>query len=230
MGCYGNKICRTPNLDRLAAEGTQFDQAYTVSPVCSPSRASLMSGLYPHNHGVMINTHIAPAWSRGLSTDTPTFSGRLKEAGYVLDYAGKWHVHQDLGPTEFGFDRHRQGHPARGCVPGTESTIEFPGNDFAVAGTNPHPKEKDNTWQVTNVGLEMLRERARGDRPFFLRIDGGAPHSPNMVAELYAFMYDPESIPPWPNFDETFEGKPAAHLRKHREWHLQDKDCPGGRR
>ena len=71
LGCYGNKICKTPNLDRLAAEGTQFDQAYTVSPVCSPSRASLMSGLYPHNHGVMINTHIAPAWSRGLSTDTP---------------------------------------------------------------------------------------------------------------------------------------------------------------
>ena len=70
LGCYGNEICKTPNLDRLAAEGTQFDQAYTVSPVCSPSRASLMSGLYPHNHGVMINTHIAPAWCRGLSLDT----------------------------------------------------------------------------------------------------------------------------------------------------------------
>ena len=96
LGCYGNEICKTPNLVRLAAEGTRFDQAYTVSPVCSPSRTSLMSGLYPHNHGVMINTHIAPTWCRGLSTETPTFSGQLKEAGYVLDYAGKWHVHQDL--------------------------------------------------------------------------------------------------------------------------------------
>ena len=47
---------------------------------------------------------------------------------------------------------------------------------------------------------------------------------PNIVPEPYASMYDPESIPPWPNFDETFEGKPAAHLRKHREWNLQDKD------
>ena len=121
LGCYGNEICKTPNLDRLATEGTRFDQAYTVSPVCSPSRTSLMSGLYPHNHGVMINTHIAPAWCRGLSTETPTFSDRLKKAGYVLDYAGKWHVNEDLGPEEFGFDRHRQGRPARGCVPGTES-------------------------------------------------------------------------------------------------------------
>ncbi len=97
LGCYGNEICKTPNLDRLAAEGTRFDQAYTVSPVCSPSRTSLTSGLYPHNHGVMINTHIAPAWCRGLSTETSTFSERLKKAGYVLDHAGKWHVHQGLG-------------------------------------------------------------------------------------------------------------------------------------
>lgn len=224
LGCYGNEICKTPNLDRLAAEGVQFDQAYTVSPVCSPSRASLMSGLYPHNHGVMINTHIAPAWSRGLSTDTVTFSERLKRAGYVLDYAGKWHVHQDVGPEAFGFDRHRQRGGAWGCVPGTESTIEFPGGDFAVAGTNPHSYEESRSWQVTNVGLEMLRERSQGDQPFFLRIDDIAPHFPNFVPEPYASMYDAESIPPWPNFHETFEGKPAAHLRKHREWHLEDKD------
>ena len=96
--------------------------------------------------------------------------------------------------------------------------------DFAVAGTSPHPKEKGKTWQVTNIGLEMLRERAPGDQPFFLRIDDVAPHFPNIVPQPYASMYDPESIPPRPNFDETFEGKPAAHLRKHREWNLQDKD------
>ena len=224
LGCYGNEICQTPNLDKLAADGILFEQAYTVSPVCSPSRASLMSGLYPHNHGVMINTHIAPAWCRGLSTDTPTFSDRLKRAGYELDYAGKWHVHQDVGPEGFGFDRHRQSGSAWGCVPGTELTIEFPGGDFTVAGTNPHAYEEDRTWQVTNVGLEMLRERARGDRPFFLRIDAVAPHFPNFVPEPYASMYAPESISPWLNFDESFKSKPAAHLRKHREWHLEDKD------
>ena len=92
------------------------------------------------------------------------------------------------------------------------------------------PKEKGKTWQVTNIGLEMLRERAPGDQPFFLRIDDVAPHFPNIVPEPYASMYDPESIPPWPNFDETFEGKPAAHLRKHREWNLRTRTGPGGRR
>ena len=90
LGCYGNKTCQTPHLDQLANEGMRFDQAYTTSPVCSPARASLMTGLYPHKHGVMINTHIAPAWNRGLSTDVATFSRLLKETGYALDYAGKW--------------------------------------------------------------------------------------------------------------------------------------------
>ena len=70
----------------------------------------------------------------------------------------------------------------------------------------------------------MLRERAAGDEPFFLRMDVVAPHFTNRPPEPYGSMYDPESIPPWPNFDETFEGKPAAHLRKHQEWHLEGKD------
>ena len=66
LGCYGNTICPTPNLDRFAANGMLFDNAFTTSPACSPSRASLMTGNYSHNHGVLLNTHIDPAFSRGL--------------------------------------------------------------------------------------------------------------------------------------------------------------------
>lgn len=224
LGCYGNEVCQTPNLDQLASEGIRFDQAYTTSPVCSPARASLMSGLYPHNNGVMINTHIAPAWNRGLSTDVPTFSSLLKDAGYVTDYAGKWHVHQDIGPEEFGFDRHVVRGGRGEAVPGSELTVEFPGSSFPVAGTSGLPKEEYKTWMVTDDGIEMMRERAEGDQPFFLRIDATAPHFANIIPEPYASMYDPESIPPWNNFDESFEGKPAAHLRKHQEWNLGEKD------
>ena len=126
LGCYGNEICRTPHIDRLARDGVQFDQAYTTSPACSPARASLMSGLYPHNHGVMINTHIAPAWSRGLAPEVPTFSRLLKTAGYALDYAGKWHVHQDLGPAQLR-DSVMDGEPegeGRADAQGREKRIE----------------------------------------------------------------------------------------------------------
>tara|TARA_Y100000588_G_scaffold286074_1_gene303878 strand:- start:2222 stop:3604 length:1383 start_codon:yes stop_codon:yes gene_type:complete len=224
LGCYGNEICQTPNLDRLAGEGFRFDQAYTTSPVCSPARASLMTGLYPHNHGVMINTHIGPAWTRGLSTDFPTFSSLLKEAGYVCDYAGKWHVHQDLGPENFGFDRHVLTEFKTEIEPGSEIEIDFPQGSLVAAATSALPPEEHKTWTVTDDGIAMLRERAQEDEPFFLRIDATAPHFANVVPEPYASMYDPVQIPPWSNFDETFEGKPSGHFRKHQEWNLEDKD------
>ena len=62
----------------MASEGVIFKQAYTSSPVCSPSRASLISGQYPHNHGVLINTHIAPAWTGGLGENKITFITTLQ--------------------------------------------------------------------------------------------------------------------------------------------------------
>ncbi len=181
-------------------------------------------GLYPHNHGVMLNTHIAPAWCRGLSPDTPTFSTLLKDRGYNLDYVGKWHVHQKLGPAAFGFDRHVFPRPQNDAVPGTEIVLDFAGHPFCVAGTSALPKEKYGTWQLFDRGIDYLRDRAKSTAPFFLRIDTPAPHFRNIVPEPYASLYNPESIPAWPNFEETFAGKPAGHLRKYREWHLEDRD------
>ena len=224
LGGYGNAICKTPNLDRLAGEGTAFDFAYTTSPVCSPARASLLTGLYPHNHGVMLNTHIAPAWCRGLSQEIPTFSRLLKDGGYVLDYVGKWHVHQDRGPEEYGFHRHVTPKVSRQGKPETMVYIDFPGGRQSVCGVLDASKEHSDPWRCTDQGIEFIRERAAGNQPFFLRIDTRAPHFANIVPEPFASQYDPSAIPPWPNFEESFEGKPSAHLRKHREWHLEDKD------
>jgi arylsulfatase A-like enzyme len=224
LGCYGNTICKTPNIDQLSKEGIKFDNAFTTSPVCSPSRASLMTGLYPHNHGVMVNTHIAPAWSRGLDLKTPTFSRILKEKRYAVDYVGKWHVHEDLGPEKYGFTRHIIPEFKSDVLPGTEITIEFPKENFTVAGTCANPKEETETWKCAEEGISIIREHAKNKKPFFLRIDGVDPHFPNIPPEPYDSMYDPKDIPPWPNFEETFKNKPASHLRKHKEWNLEKKD------
>ncbi len=226
LGCYGNKICKTPNLDKLAAEGACFENAFTTSPVCSPARASLLTGLYPHNHGVMLNTHIAPAWNKGLAAGTPTFSSILKEAGYSLDYMGKWHVNQELSPCEFGFDRHKtHGWEKIELVPGSEISADFGnGQRQLLAGTNGVAEEETPLAQTVEKGIGMLRERAKEEKPFFLRIDTTAPHFACFAAEPYASMYKPEDIPPWDNFKDDFSGKPQGHLRKLREWHLEGKD------
>ena len=74
LGCYGNPIARTPNIDRIAGQGMRFDRAYVQNPVCMPSRASILTGLYPRTHGV---------WTNGVPLDTmvPTLPGFLAEAG-----------------------------------------------------------------------------------------------------------------------------------------------------
>src|SRR6266542_534301 len=82
LGAYGNPHVRTPNLDRLAAGGALFEQAYCAQPVCNPSRASVLTGLYPHTHGVLANRMTLPP-------TYPTIAELLKPAGYARGYAGK---------------------------------------------------------------------------------------------------------------------------------------------
>ena len=228
LGCYGNRLCRTPNLDRVAAQGACFENAFTVSPVCSPARASLLTGLYPHNHGVMLNTHIAPAWSPGLSPELPTFSRLLNDSGYALDYVGKWHVHKELLPEDFGFARSEAdgfGGPRPALVAGSEIGTDFRyGARQLIAGTTSSTAEDTRLMQRTRAGIERIRERAAGTQPFMVRMDMPEPHFPCLPPEPYASMYDPDDIPPWDNFEDDFAGKPPGHLRKLHEWNLADKD------
>jgi arylsulfatase A-like enzyme len=156
---------------------------------------------------------------------TPHLQRPPQAGGYALDYVGKWHVHQELGPCAFGFDRHEEAGGKREMAPGSEIAIDF-GNGHMqwAAGTNACPEEETPLWQRTRAGIRAMRERARGGQPFFLRIDVPEPHFPCVPPEPYASMYTPEDIPPWENFEDDFSGKPMGHLRKRREWHLQDRD------
>ena len=85
MGCAGDALVKTPNLDRLAAEGVRFSNCVSSSPVCSPFRATLQTGLYPHKHGVDVN-------GESLYPDVRGFSEIFAEAGYATGYIGKWHI------------------------------------------------------------------------------------------------------------------------------------------
>ncbi len=97
LGCYGADICRTPNLDALAARGVRFDRAYTNSVPCSPSRAALFTGLYPHKNHVLVNNQL-------LNREVPNLASELGAAGYQLGYAGKWHVDDPPVASDYGFE------------------------------------------------------------------------------------------------------------------------------
>jgi len=118
-GCYGNPVVKTPNTDRIAEEGVRFTRAYVTSPSCSASRASLLTGRYPHTHGVksLIQWHVPwikamPFWYKGMEERTYRHSLKrsetvmpqtFKKLGYATALLGKWHVSVDA-PTEWDVD------------------------------------------------------------------------------------------------------------------------------
>lgn len=223
LGCYGSPICRTPNLDRLAAEGVRFETCLAPAAICSPARASLLTGLFPHGHGILNNTHEPDAIRTELPAELPTYPELLRDAGYRLGYVGKWHVGR-LGPESRGF------HDVATHVDVTASTGEesivteepsvdepvfarYPRGRLLVAGIDRRPAEKTETRRDVEAAIDMIERYATLDTPFCLRLDLEGPHHPYVPPEPFASMYDPASIPPWPSFDEDTTTKPAAQRR-----------------
>ena len=97
LSAAGHPFLKTPNLDRLANEGVRFANAFVTTSLCSPSRASFLSGLYAHSHGVMNNFTEYPA-------DLASFPVALQDAGYETAYIGKWHMGEDNDEKRPGFD------------------------------------------------------------------------------------------------------------------------------
>ncbi|MCK5804361.1 MAG: sulfatase-like hydrolase/transferase, partial [Lentisphaeria bacterium] len=95
--------CLTPNIDRVAARGLRFNRAHTVLPTCSPARASLMTGMLPHNHGVLQVEHTVDDDQSVLRTEYPHWAQRLSEAGYRTGYFGKWHIERTNQLEDFGW-------------------------------------------------------------------------------------------------------------------------------
>ncbi len=217
----------TPALDRLSSEGVRFERAYTPISICTSARASLLTGLYPHNHGMLNNCHGDDAVQANLPDELATFSEALAEAGYALTYTGKWHVGRDQVPGDFGFsylggsDKHHDDIDAEFKryreelgVPrdvSLEEAIYTAGEGGTlVAATTPVPLEATRAYFLAERTLEAL-DRHADTTPFFHRTDFLGPHHPYVVPEPYASMYDPEEIDPPESYAETFAGKPVVH-------------------
>ena len=99
----GSNPCKTPNFDKLASRGMRFTRAYTPNAVCSPARASLMTGLLPHNHGVLWVTHTVDDDQGMLRSEKPHWAQRLSGSGYKTGYFGKWHIERSGELDRFGW-------------------------------------------------------------------------------------------------------------------------------
>ena len=185
LGCYGNTNVLTPNIDKLAAEGTRFTQAYAAYPVCSPTRASIMTGRYPTRTGVTdwipgrqsdpkgpITT---PHTAEILSLAEVTIAERLKKAGYKSASIGKWHLGGDgFLPTDQGFDvnvggNHRGSPPPSGKL----------GASYFGPSELPNLKLADGEFlpeKLTDATVRFIEQNKAN--PFFIYLAHYSPHTP----------------------------------------------------
>ncbi len=192
LSCMGATDFRTPHLDGLAASGARFTQWYSNSPVCSPSRAALLTGRYPGNAGVraILAGHRTAS---GLPREVPTLATALAAHGYRTALFGKWHLGlaegsrpQDHGFQEwFGF--------LAGCVDyyshifywGMGRNGSDPLHDLWANGSEVFCNGRYLTDLIAEKAVDFVRDAAGGDRPFFLYVPFNAPHYPMHAPQRY---------------------------------------------
>jgi arylsulfatase A len=193
LGCYGNTVIQTPNIDAFAKQGTRLTQCYAASAVCSPSRSALLTGRTPHRNGVY--TWIAPGSEVHLRTSEMTLPKLLKEHGYTTCHVGKWHLNGKFNdpsqpqPNDHGYDYWMA--TQNNAAPNHKDPTNFVRNGKPVGKLEGFSAEL-----VVDEALKWLTDVRDKSKPFFLAV---WTHEPHMVIEtnpkfqkLYDKIDDPD--------------------------------------
>jgi arylsulfatase A-like enzyme len=220
LGCYGGEI-ETPHLDALAENGLRFTQFYNTARCC-PTRAALLTGLYPHQAGVghMTRDDGLPAYRGALNDRCLTIAEALRPAGYGTLITGKWHVGSRPGqwPLDRGFDRF-WGTPSGGGVYFKE-TLQVRTNVFFVQDEEriEPPDDLYVTETFTDRAIEFVEEVVSREKPFFLYLAHIAPHWP--------LQAKPEDIARYAGrYDAGWDAVRAARHRRQVEMGLLEENC-----
>ncbi len=229
LGCFGSTYYQTPNIDRLAAQGMRFTDAYSACTVCSPTRASVMTGQYPAR--LHITDWIAghkrpfaklsiPDWTMQLSPDTPNVARVLKSAGYSTASIGKWHLGPEAcWPDKQGFDLN-----FGGCDKGQPPSYFSP---YKIPTLAEGPAGEFLSDRLTSEALSFV-ERNK-DKPFFLYLPHYAVHTPLAakpeVVEKYKAKQNKDAAhhnPVYAGLVESVDDSVGRILRKLEELKLSE--------
>jgi len=233
--------CHTPHATRLAEQGVTFTQAYTPTAHCSPARATFMTGLYPSRHGIYNNVFNSAAIHRALNPGVATFGELLRDAGYRMKYAGKWHASAVECPADRGWDEliatsvagahhgrsveqwQADAQTGADVEPRQRGTIARPGwGAFPVYGSVPNDailsaQGLRHDEEVVSAAVEALPDLASRPGPWAMFVGLIGPHDPFIVPERYRKMYDPATIALPPSYHDSLEDKPRVYQRMRRQ-------------
>ncbi len=209
LGCFGSETIKTPNIDRMAAEGRMYTSFYVPCSVCSPSRAALLTGCYPKR--VSMHKHVLfPQSDYGLNPDEYTIADHLKSIGYATACVGKWHLghHPETLPRANGFDSYfgipysnDMNHPDNKRISKLSSDKLWADQQTAISGWNTPlfgneeiiempVDQRTITRRYTDKAIEFVNSNK--DQPFFLYLPHSMPHIPLYVPED-AYDADPKN-------------------------------------
>ncbi len=211
MGFMGHPFLKTPHMDAMAAGGIHFKNAFVTTSLCSPSRASILTGQYMHNHRVVDNNNLVPE-------GTIFFPQYLQKVGYETAYVGKWHMGGASDDPRPGFDHwvsfRGQGryYPRKGWM-------------LNINGKRS-PQKGYVTDEMTDHAIDWLNNRpGKGEKPFFLYLSHKAVHAEFAPAERHKGVYkDAKWTPPatMANTPENYKGKPRWVKDQRNSWHGVD--------
>lgn len=225
--------CQTPNMDRLAESGLRFTRAYTPSPTCSPARASLMTGLLPHNHGVLHVEHTVDD-DQDLLRETDHWAQLLSREGYNTGYFGKWHIERSLDLRQFGW--HENGaqqtphfeKDAGKLIDDLEAPLDarFTGYRSERAGyaalrhygVTDIPIEDRTVSHPARVAGEFLSRVMNESDPWCCCVSYPSPNEAMICSRESFKLYDPDSIDLPANLKDPFTRSPNLYRRAQEVW------------
>ena len=199
MSCAGHPFLKTPHIDRIASEGARFSNAFCTTSLCSPSRASFLSGLYAHSHGVNNNFTDYPV-------NLPSYPRALQAAGYETAYIGKWHMGEQSDDQRPGFD-YWASHKGQGTY--NDTTFNINGQRQLLKGYYTH--------RVTELAVDWLKRPRQ--KPFLMVMGHKAPHGIWIPEPKYEHTYDQVAIRRPATANDTGNGKPSWVKERVPTWH-----------
>ncbi|HEX7352716.1 sulfatase-like hydrolase/transferase [Brachybacterium sp.] len=243
FGAYGGPCGLTPVADEIARTGTRFDRWYTPTAICTPARASMLTGQAPFRHRVLANHERNVGYLEDLEEGTFTVPAALQEAGYATGLVGKWHAGHERTARSFGFDGPElPGDAWHNPVDAPDYLAYLAERDLPpyaisdrIRGTLPNggpgnllaarlhqPLEATFEHYLATRTIELLERyagrRESEDAPFSLQLNFFGPHLPYILPDEYFDLVDVEGVQLPPSVAETFEGKPPVQANYSAHW------------